>query len=443
MCDTFVALGEMTANGKVILGKNSDREPNEAQLITILPAADHPEGSRVKCTYTEIAQVRHTHQVFLSKPFWIWGAEMGANQFGVVIGNEAVFSKEPAGKNGLIGMDFLRLALERAATAETALQTIIELLEQYGQGGSCGLTHAMYYHNSYLIADAHEAWILETVGRRWAAKKVRKYGSISNALTIGEEWDLASPDLADYALKRGWCAKGEVFSFSRCYSDFIYTTFADGRRRQLCTSNALQAGQGKFNVADALAILRSHGEAENVIWSPDHGLMGAEVCMHAGFGPVRGSQTTGSLVAEIGEGSLSLWSTATAAPCLSVFKPFWMDSGLPDLGPEPTAVYDSQAIWWRHELLHRHVLKDYPNRAALFAAERDGLEAAFLAESSISSQYPIEQRQDFTTRCFETEEQSYARWLRQVKALPVVNGLRFYHAWAWNGFNKQARLPMK
>jgi dipeptidase len=139
----------------------------------------------VKCTYIEIPQVRETCQVLLAKPFWIWGAEMGSNEFGVTIGNEAVFTKTPYNKQaGLIGMDFLRLALERSDTAAAALTTIIQLLEEYGQGGNCGCAHAFYYHNSYLICDQEEAWVLETSGREWAAEKVVDVRSISNAITM-------------------------------------------------------------------------------------------------------------------------------------------------------------------------------------------------------------------------------------------------------------------
>lgn len=54
-------------------------------------------------------QVPSTHSVVLSKPVWMWGAEMGANDAGVVIGNEAVWTREPDdGPPALLGMDLVR-----------------------------------------------------------------------------------------------------------------------------------------------------------------------------------------------------------------------------------------------------------------------------------------------------------------------------------------------
>lgn len=62
-----------------------------------------------KCTYIEIEQVMHTHAVVLSKPAWLWGAEMGANEHQVCIGNEAVWGRESAdGEEALLGMDLVR-----------------------------------------------------------------------------------------------------------------------------------------------------------------------------------------------------------------------------------------------------------------------------------------------------------------------------------------------
>ena len=87
MCDTMVALGNSTADGAVLFAKSSDREPNEAHELILIPRATHAGGSSVRCTYVEAPQVQQTHAVLLARPYWIWGAEMGANEHGVVIGS--------------------------------------------------------------------------------------------------------------------------------------------------------------------------------------------------------------------------------------------------------------------------------------------------------------------------------------------------------------------
>ncbi len=66
-----------------------------------------------------------------------------------------------------------RLALERADTAERAVDVITDLLEKHGQGGNCMEDECGFtYHNSFLISDRTEAWVLETAGKYWAAERV-------------------------------------------------------------------------------------------------------------------------------------------------------------------------------------------------------------------------------------------------------------------------------
>ncbi|MHA1601459.1 MAG: peptidase U34, partial [Promethearchaeota archaeon] len=113
MCDTIIATPSVTKHNVMLFGKNSDREPDEAQNIVIVPHQTHKPGSLLKCTYIEIPQVEETNRILLSQPFWMWGAEMGANEHGVVIGNEALLTKVKPAKSGLTGMDLLRLGLER------------------------------------------------------------------------------------------------------------------------------------------------------------------------------------------------------------------------------------------------------------------------------------------------------------------------------------------
>ncbi len=442
MCDTLVALGSATLDGAVIFAKNSDREPNEAHHLVQVAAADHPEGSQVACTYVSIPQARHTHAVLLAKPFWMWGAEMGANEHGVVIGNEAVFTRAPYEKGpALTGMDLLRLALERAGDADAALRVLTGLLETYGQGGNCGFTHGFYYHNSFLIADPRQAWVLETAGKHWAAQKVKDVRTISNAITIGGDFDLCSPHLVDYAVERGWCRGEQDFDFARCYSDPLYTHFSDAASRQCATTDALRGSRGRFSPQAAMQALRAHAPRKNGQYSPDHGLTGADVCMHAGFGPVRNSQSAGSMVSQLKEGAALHWFTATSAPCTGIFFPVWIDAGLPDLGRSPTGEYDERALWWQHERLHRAVIQDYAGRLPLYCAGRDQLEAGFLQQAGQMHSAPARERLAFSEGCLGQTRQARANWIADVTAAPVAGRRSFHYTRAWRGFNRQAHFP--
>ncbi len=184
-CDTWVALRDATARGHVLFGKNSDRTVFDSQPLALHPRRTWTEGAAIDLGRVSVPQVRETYATLGSGPYWCWGYEEGINEFGVVIGNEGVFTKplqeaiaaakEGRGpKPGPTGMDLVRLGLERSRTAREAVETIASLTEKYGQFGAGlpGLGLAGAYDNSYLIADAKESWILETAGTRWAARKI-------------------------------------------------------------------------------------------------------------------------------------------------------------------------------------------------------------------------------------------------------------------------------
>jgi len=453
MCDTIVALGDATQDGATILAKNSDRQPNEAQALVHLPGAQHEAGAMVRCTYISVPQVPETHELLLSRPFWIWGCEMGGNALGVAIGNEAVFTREPYDKEpGLLGMDMARLALERAATAPRALEIIVELLETYGQGGNHAYPNPEYYHNSFLIADPHEAWLLETAGKYWAADRVRSVRTISNGLTIGREWALNGPGLREHALEHKWAHTAEDVAFDRCYSDPIYTSMDGCRPRQKRSTALLEAERGQITVAKAMSVLRDHGPRAAIgkAWDPGQGLTMDAVCAHATLGPLRPAGTAGSMVAHLAPDLVTCWLTGTAAPCTGIFKPVYLGgAGLPDLGPQPGGVYDGESLWWVHERLHRAVLQDYATRLPLYRAERDALEASFLAEAArIYECYRGESSQEraaplaaFTASCFRQAREATDDWTARVQAAQIRRRPGQLYSLAWKRWNRQAGMP--
>jgi dipeptidase len=341
--------------GNMLFAKNSDRSPNEPHLVVRVPAADHPAGTTVKLTYITVPQVAHTLAALLCKPSWTWGAEMGVNEAGVAIGNEAVFTRAKRGPDALLGMDLLRLALERCTTAKAAVEMIAALLEQYGQGGNCGFDHNFYYDNSFLIADPDEAYVLETSGRRWVAERVDGFRAISNRLTIGSEHTL-----------RGGVEEG--FDFAKRLTEPVFTHFS-GSKLRLGSSCSIALK----NVADMMAALRAHDPRDEATLFPKGSVR--SVCMHAG-GAI-GDHTTGSLVVQLRRGKpMTLWVTGASTPCISAFKPvfFGVDSGAPVFSDEA----DAKRYWLKREAVHRGVLAGQVDVAAL-RAKRDVLEANWLA----------------------------------------------------------------
>ncbi|NJE29804.1 peptidase U34 [Thermococcus sp. 18S1] len=423
MCDILVATPEATKEGITLFAKNSDREPNEAQVLEFIPRTKHEE-EKVRLTYVNFPQVKETYAVILSRPWWMWGAEMGVNEFELAIGNTAVFTKVKVPEKGITGMDMIRLALERTKSAKEALEFITGIVEDGLQGGNGSKSHKLYYFSSFIIADPKEAWVLETVGKEWVAKRIEGVYSISNALTIEGDWDMASEGVERLARKGS-------FSFAKHFSDRFYTHFAHGRERGAFTLAKLREKEGEITLEYMMSLLRSHSFEP---YRPENGSM-RDICMHYG-GLTRPSQTASSQISELGRGIH--WFTGTSNPCLSIFKPVTFEGGLPDLGKEPTDRYDPEAYWWRFEAFHRRFLTNYRSYIDDFTRERDRLQAEIIEKAREIEKTP-EDLKALTEWAFREEAKLLERWEKIVKP----GRLPFLFGRSWRKVNENAGLRLE
>lgn len=373
-CDTFVALPPATPDGSVVFGKNSDRLKDEVQEVVAYAAAEHPPGASVRCTYISIPQAERTLAVVLSKPTWMWGAEMGANQAGVVCGNEAVWTVEDAdGPPALLGMDLVRLALERAPTAAEAVEFISSLLEKHGQGGSCEEGGDWTYHNGFLVADAREAWVLETAGRHWVAQRITEgTRNISNCLSIRTTFDRCSAGLPEHARRQGYWDGHGPFDWAAAFSDGGAPPLGQlTPGREASGHRLLQAAAGQIGPAAMMSILRHDGSG---------------ICMCDGAFRSNGAQVSQlrTPAAVSVPGAARHWFTATPDPQRSVFKPFAFPPSTSGQPPQasahtaaaPAARNPPHTLWRAWQGVYERRGAARPSALALRDLEACGLDPA-------------------------------------------------------------------
>jgi secernin len=351
MCDTLCGRGQ----SGMIFAKNSDRPVGEMQVAV-------PFGRRATagCTLrTQYLSIGDTgaHATFLSCPTWLWGAEHGVNEHGVAIGNERVSTTHDAAHapTTLIGMDLVRLGLERARSAEEALDVMTGLLTTHGQGGIADAAHGEAYDSSFLIADPSGAFILDTSGRNYAASPFPDGTAISNRLSIRTEWTHGSPGLEP----------GEDFDRFRDQQE--HTAYADVR---LAASRRFldRHSDGGLTPASTAAHLRDHGQGPwgapgtpGPAQSPPAGVRpdfsGISVCMHVRDLSVTAASFIAVLPTELLEGAPVRAYVAPGSPCVSIYVPAFPSTVA---GPPPFVPFElsGQSMWQAADALRQRVEND-------------------------------------------------------------------------------------
>ena len=392
MCDVLVAVGAEAADGVTLFGKNSDRKSGECQPLVQFAEASHPADATVRCSNIEIPQVAESYGVLGHSPWWVWGFEHGVNEHAVAIGNLQVFSNETVeAKPGLIGMDLVRLGLERGRSAREALEVIATLLESHGQGGAATAPGGKGYHNGFLLADPKEAWILETSNRHWVARRT-SLGNSSNHIALTDDWEISSRDFESFARGAGWWRNTGRVNAAAAYRDrAVPASISDRRYRR--AQQLLQLSSGRHDVAGFASMLRDH-LAEEGLWPPREGdaeAFCANLCAHSS--PI--SWTTASMVAPLPSETDSAWPVwvSFGTPCTGIFLPVYIDAVIPATFARGGESDSDDSAWWVFQRLddaasadsarHGPVLREgWADLEAAIESERAGVESTADAETA-------------------------------------------------------------
>ncbi len=395
MCDT-VAMFCGAGSGRSVFGKNSDREPGEPQIVyySANPVDEfntrpYIEASTkyIKGPYSALKSIfnkfDNPYSALISRPIWMWGAEMGVNQFGLSIGNEAVFPKAKVADHALLGMDILRLALHNCKDAQEAVSFITDLISEHEQGGDGGYRGSLKYHNSFLIKDIERGYILETCGKHWALKEIRDVAAISNAYSITDDYCKVDPDTE------------EPCNFKARYENKLVTFFTKGNSRREYAHNYLKDSNGDLTCV--MSLLRSHMNPNQKI---KKGMK--SICIHSG--PFIKSEATSSMIVDYINDQFIVWITGSPHPCVSLFKPIVFSDGKTTTGFDD--VDFSLGYCNSATALARTLVKNYPLFISEIKPIRDKYESEF--EQIICRDIDTKDLAQLISeceRCFEMEKE--------------------------------------
>lgn len=300
-CTVMIAGKNTTVDGSVLFVKTEDDSHKEVDYLWYIPGKKYEKGAVVKLRAGgTIPQVGETYAYFWDECPGTSFSNGLVNEWGVAFGSNACRSKEDPVEeveargdlvNGGLGFKFRMILAERAKTAREAVMIAADLLDQYGYSAS---------GRNLNIVGPNEAWQLQMVrGKIYVARKVQddEVAIIANTFSI-REVDMSdrgnficSPNLINYAIKRGWYdpAGGEEFDFARAYSPHKHHTNPSNTRRQWNMARLLnknfkitrkEAEKGKMPVSvkpdhklsleDVFSIFRNHYEGTELDQSEDY-----------------------------------------------------------------------------------------------------------------------------------------------------------------------------
>ncbi|MFC1721588.1 C69 family dipeptidase [Patescibacteria group bacterium] len=252
-CFVILIGKDRTIDGSVMVAHNEDGS-NKSSRLKYVPKQHNPE-QEMYLNYVTIPQVPET-LAYWAEGFstataarpeyddeWILN---GMNEAGVSITCAVTRTRQepPPEKQGITRFALRQVVLERATSARDGVDIFSNLISEYGlalspekpqQTIACG------------VADSQEAWLIESTFHQWVAKKIPddSYSASGNVYTIGSDWDLASPDLIEYAIEQGWYNPEQgPFSFKDAYSSTEEPDLAHSAARVWQTQVMLDQQEG-------------------------------------------------------------------------------------------------------------------------------------------------------------------------------------------------------
>jgi len=427
-CDTMVSLGAASAGGQTVFAKNSDRPADECQPLVMRPRAEHPPGAETRCQFVSLPEAPITYRHVGSRPYWCWGYEHGFNEHQVVIGNEALPSKlAPAAQPRLVGMEVVRLALERAATAREAVTVMTQVIERHGQGEFENDRGVRTYDNLFLAADPREAFVLEAAGHDWAMRHAEDTHSISNVGTLGADAEQVSGTASATAAGLGLYdpVAGQPFQFAEAFADRDRS--ASGLARQRRSAALLRKHEGTIDARTMMRILSDHSDGAQ----PDEPFVedprGPEsICVHREEGHSR-SATAASLVADLcsDDSRLPVYWCGLSSPCMTLLYPVFIQGDLPQALGIGGEMPSGDSPWW---VFRRRALDGFRGgqerrseiRTAWTGLQNELFESAYVMASQGKEMLEAGQEREARRMLTEYMEQTVARMLRQADALGRV-----------------------
>ncbi len=379
-CFTVLAGKNTTVDGSVLLAHNEDDGGKFLVDWYKVPRISHKSGEKLILQKgAELEQAEETYGFLWLEIPSLQFSDSYINEWGVTIVSNGCPSKETEGEltDGGIGYYLRRIMAERAKTAKEAVKIAGEIIDKFGYLSS---------GRTYSIADVNEAWMLAVVkGKHWVAQRlpddsvavIPNYYTITKINLKDTVNFLGSPDIIDYAIKKGWYnpSCGNDFNFRLAYGSEQSLHALWNIPRHMQAINLLSEKQygyynqlpttfrpkGKVSVKTLETVLENHYEGTQFEMNPEynngnpHKNIIMRICSASNrYGFV--AQLRNWMPVDIGA---VLW-IAPRRPCVQPFTPWYL--GIEKI-PEEYSRGDYKKAIKNHFNNSNNLREQYPNHA--------------------------------------------------------------------------------